>query len=191
MTVFVYPHRTPSCSDFYFEPSMTNDYLGQPKISNWSLEDAYKASLPDFRKVLKNVKLGNKHKYITVKAYFKTLPAKTYPCMPDWHTDCTMDPWHNSKPDVNHLFTFGANCFTKFLDCEAAIDLVNSDALVADYKKAIHNWIQTNNPTVFTIKPGYIWTYDRFAIHAPNIGTGNRFFLRVTESDIVRPISPK
>ena len=104
----------------------------QPCYKYASYEHAYATSTPVIQDVLDHMfkqfepvdVMRFRHCATDIKLKF--LRKGQYPCIPGWHTDCTLDMNHHTKGEMHILFQTGAKCYTEFITCpvESSIDFI-------------------------------------------------------------------
>ena len=143
----------------------------------------YENSTEPIRKILEQFPVEGKHRSTIVDVKVHYLKKGMFPCLPGWHTDCTLNPWHETKNDVHHIYQVGAECYTRFLAEDFTLEF---DSLVPANIKSKMNAVEHKS---WTLKPEKIYRYDRFGLHAPSVASedGMRLLIRVTETDLIRP----
>lgn len=147
------------------------------------LRFAYKNSTDEIRAIIDQFPIEGNHSNVIIDIKFHEVTASKFPCLPGWHTDCTLNPWHETRPEVHHIYVVGAGCRTRFLDEDFTLEyssLVPAKIKSNMNKKEHKSW---------QVKEAHIYRYDRFGLHAPSLAerTEHRLLIRVTESDLIRP----
>jgi hypothetical protein len=86
-----------------FAPPGSEDLAGQPSFKYLDFELAKSVSTKYVKEILNSVPLSGKHKYVVVDVKVVDLKKGQYPCNPGWHTDCTLDPYHKTLPEIHHI----------------------------------------------------------------------------------------
>lgn len=113
-------------------------------------------------------------------------PGK-YPCLPGWHCDTVINPFHDSRPEIHHIFVSGEASLTEFIEgpvCLQIDETLSDNALLKSFREQLDASVATRR-----IPSCQIMTYGRFDFHRGTIGqfAQKRLLIRVTESDIIKP----
>lgn len=167
------------------KPPSEQELESQLSFKYSSYNFALQNSTEGVRKIINSVRLSGEYKYTVVDVKVVSLKKGEFPCLPGWHTDCTLDPHHKTKPETHHIYIYGADCRTRFLADPLSIDLSNKNL-----KKEICTSVEKQELKEISIEEGYIYRYNRFSIHAPSQAgkSGTRLLVRVTETDLIRPV---
>lgn len=115
----------------------------------------------------------NERKRTVVDVKLVHLEKGQNPCMPFWHTDCTMDMSHNTRPEIHYIYVVGAGSRTKFL--WEPLDVT------PDFENSIEEHM-------CELIPEETWvSYGREHLHkcSPAERSGFRLLIRVTETDLI------
>lgn len=148
---------------------------GQRLFKYASITVVQESSTPAMRALLQTVPVVGEHKHTLVDIKIRYLEAGSHPCKPFWHTDCTMDMDHPSRPECHHLYIAGAGSRTQFLWTPL---------------KVAEGWENRITPGMVKQIPEETWvSYGRQHPHrcSPAEFSGWRLLVRVTETDLVRP----
>lgn len=145
---------------------------GQNLYKYGKLSRVIRESTPAMRWLLSTCPNENERKRTLVDIKIIWLEEGQNPCLPFWHTDCTMDMGHESRPEKHYIYISGAGSRTRFLwePLEVGVDLENID------------------PNKIREIPEQTWVrYGRQHPHAcsPAQFSGWRMLIRVTESDLI------
>lgn len=165
------------------EPPSWGSIKSQRSFKYADMGFVYKNSTEPIRAILEQMPIVGDHKHIIVDVKFHDLEEGMYPCLPGWHMDCTLNPWHESKPEVHHIYVVGATCRTRFL---AEDFVLHFPSMVPAQIKTAMNAVEHKS---WKVDEGKVYRYDRFGLHAPSVAesTGKRLLIRITESDLIRP----
>jgi len=123
----------------------------------------------------------NQHKFLTIDIKIHNLKKNVLPCLPNWHLDCTKD-MTLPNPENHIICMFGdSGSNTEFI-----VDTWESSSSVQDFS-AMKDYLNTLKR--IELKESTIYTYNRHSFHrgTPAKQNGKRLFIRITESDIIRP----
>lgn len=167
----------------YIKPISFQLVEGQKNFKYTDVSYAYDNSVACVQKIIEQFPIEGNHKNVLIDIKVHDIEKENFPCLPGWHTDCTLNPWHYTLPEVHHIYMFGAECRTRFLDedFEMSFESMNPKYIKDKMNSVIHkSW---------AVQEGYIYRYDRFSLHAPSLAekTGKRLLIRITESDLIRP----
>jgi hypothetical protein len=152
------------------------------------IDFAYKNSTDFVRSFLSSVELAKKkHQLVDVKTI--NMKMGQYPCLPGWHTDCSMFPSSEHDDDVNILYSSGVTR-TAFLsqDWECKIRTLSKPSH-QEIKSEVNLKIKQENIPYYQIDDNDIVSYTRMHVHAPMPAEkdGYRILIRVTCTDLVIP----
>lgn len=189
---FVY--NSPPRKLFSFQEPDFSELQSQDNFKYAGLEYVLENSIPYVKELLLSIPAKNTRKHQLVDVKVKQLEVGQYPCLSGWHTDGTLNILEESRPENHYIFISGAECFTRFLNTKMIIDFdydKNSSIAPMPYKKYLDKLI-TNESTI-ELEENTIYAYDRFSLHKPQPAKkdGFRFLLRLTESDIIKPINKR
>ena len=170
-----------------FDPPSRLDIANQISFKYADYNKALNVSEPYIKNIISSVKLSGLHKHVLVDVKVLELKKDSYPCLPNWHLDCTMSPDRDGRNEIHHLFIFGADCKTKFVISPVSIPIINGRLVKVGHA------IKEQLPKITRINECSITRYDRFGLHAPSLAgeSGIRLLIRVTENDFVQPIRIK
>ena len=160
------------------------DMYEQPVVCKYAdLKCAIKASSGKVARLLESIPIGGMHKHSLVDIKIAQMTAGQWPCVPGWHTDCTLNVNHHTKPDVHRIIVSGAGCRTRFIDEPISIE-AREDPY--DY---IQEQIDKLMPKTIDLEENTVYRYERDGLHTcmPAMKDGPRILIRVTETDLVRP----
>ena len=115
----------------------------------------------------------NERKRTVVDVKIVHLEKGQNPCMPFWHTDCTMDMSHNTRPEIHYIYVAGAGSRTQFL--WEPLDVTP-------------NFAESIEEQMVKLIPEETWvSYGREHPHkcSPASQSGFRLLIRVTETDLI------
>ncbi len=155
----------------------------QPNFKYAELDFALKYSQPYVQSLIQSIPYENTRKHIVLDIKKIYLQKGQLPCLPGWHTDCTLNPLHETRPEAHYILISGCGSKTKFLNQSLEIELQE------DMFKSIND-AMTKEVNVLEIEEDTFYSYDRFSIHAPSPAEyeGLRFIIRLTETDLIKPI---
>ena len=124
----------------------------------------------------------SQHRYISIDIKIKDHLVEETTCIPGWHCDVTCDPLRAELSEVHHILT-----------CELAPTEFISTPLKLQYTTSLkeqQSLIDQQSYKIFTLEPWTWYTYGRLNFHRGAIvkTSGRRFLVRVTQSDIIKPI---
>lgn len=125
------------------------------------------------------------HLFTVIDVKPKYVKAGQISCLPGFHTDCTLDPYHETLPESHCIFVTGALCPTRFINQPLTIEYEDKKEIF----KSIQNAVLVQNPKIFELEQDRFYLYGRHALHAGGIAQeeGWRLLIRVTLTDLVRP----
>lgn len=181
---FVYSVKAPACIE-RFDPPTSKELDEQPSFKYVDYNIALNNSIEYVTRIIRSVPLSEKHANVVVDVKVVDLKEGGLPCKPGWHTDCTLDPFHPTRPEIHHLFIWGADCRTKFLLTDLSVDL-NEPNKFSEIQQAV----KEQQPTYYKIPECTLIRYGRFHIHNPSRAkkSGRRLLIRVTETDLIPPL---
>jgi hypothetical protein len=164
--------------------SVDLDLISEQKSFKYcDIDYVYNNSTEYIRGLIDQFPIVGNHKRVLVDVKLHYLEKDMYPCLPGWHMDCTLNPWHDSLPEVHHIYIDGIECLTKFLN----------ESFTLKFKSNVPAYIKTsmniNAHKHWEIERNKIYRYDRFCLHSPSIAkeSGMRLLVRVTETNIIIP----
>lgn len=140
------------------------------------------------RAVLDAISLRGRHRWVVVDVKVTEIVPGRHPCLPGWHCDTVLDPHHETRPEVHHLFVSGGASLTEFVAApvELAIGPAPSPAaFLAD----VNRQLAALAPPVRAVPSCRLVAYGRFDLHRGTRGRARetRLLVRVTETDLVAP----
>lgn len=140
------------------------------------------------RAALDAVALRGLHRWVVVDVKVTEVVPGRCPCLPGWHCDSVLDPFHPSRPEVHHLVVTGTACLTEFVAAPVALDVrpaTSPKAFLAD----VNRQLAALGPPVRAVPSCQVVEYGRFDLHRGARGTARetRLLVRVTETDLIAP----
>lgn len=138
------------------------------------------------REVLLSAPLQHNRKRIIVDVKYHDIQSSESTCIPGWHCDGVENPFHNSRPDIYHLFVVGPDgSRTLFLDEDITLDYTENMSMY-DLRKGISDDVK-----VVEIPDSTFFTYDRFQFHQGRVVTEptKRLLIRLCETDLITPVN--
>jgi hypothetical protein len=167
----------------YIEPPTWDSIKDQRSFKYAALDFVMRNSTEPIRAILKQMPIEGNHRYVVVDVKLHDIIEGQFPCLPGWHMDCTLNPWHDTKPDVHHIYVVGAGCRTRFLAEDFTMEF---PTVIPAQVKTLMNSVEHKS---WKAEEAHVYRYDRFGLHAPSVAesTGKRMLIRVTETDLIRP----
>jgi len=134
--------------------------------------------------------IENKHKYVLVDIKTSLLSAGNLPAYGFWHTDCTLNLKHESRPEHHVIFISGAGSQTEFVSSEMEIDFNDIDLKKWSplYEEKVFAAIANSKAKLEKINERQLYSYGRDLHRAcPATFSGPRILVRMTETDLIRP----
>jgi hypothetical protein len=140
------------------------------------------------RSIISSIKLCGAHNFVLVDVKTQEISKGKIPCIPGWHTDTIINPFHDSRPEVHHIFVTGYASLTEFIDQPVTLEVcqnLEDPVMLANFRSQIDRI----DPQVTKLNSCQLTTYGRFDFHRGSVGKypERRLLIRVTESDVVRP----
>jgi hypothetical protein len=130
--------------------------------------------------LIKSCILHNKHKHIAVDVKVNYIKEGEYSCIPGWHPDTTLNPFHPTLEEVHHLFVIGQG--TEFLQ-NPTLTIFNK------WKDAsqINQIVEMRHPSVWKCPSNQWISYGRKHLHRGIRQSVSdwRLLVRVSETDII------
>ena len=162
------------------------------KTNNFKYADidfAYKQSSDFIRSFISFIDIPKK-KYQLIDVKTVELKAGELPCLPGWHTDCSMFPSSNFDDDINILFSSGVTR-TAFIsqNWECNLSKIEKAPTHQKIKALVNKKILEDKIATYQIENNDIVMYTRMHVHAPMPAemTGHRILIRITCTDLVPP----
>ena len=135
--------------------------------------------------VLNNMPIQHKHRRVLVDVKLHDLNEGDVPCIPGWHCDSIVDPFHKSRPEVHHIFVTGAGCLTEFMKSLVELNIEKDDM----FNSLRRQLKRKQGLETFHVDSCRIMSYSRFSFHRGVSAKKKekRLLIRVTESDIIKP----
>jgi hypothetical protein len=182
---------------FNFQPLTFGKSFPQPEENDFpeicfkygDYDYVFQHTTPYVQRILDAAPVQGKHQYVVVDIKVANIQVGKPPCIPGWHCDTVVDPFHDSLPEVHHLFVTGNASLTQFIGMPLNLEIpegLQHQKLLAHLRKQID---RLTYPVV-TI-PSCQWaTYGRYDFHRGNPGSyeEKRLLVRVTETDVITPI---
>lgn len=141
---------------------------------------------PNIIDIIKTAPIIGDRKNICIDVKVQYLKSNTCTCIPGWHTDTLVDIRHHTPPEHHHILVSGEHALTEFIANSFELDYYDGVTLL-DLRKQIDQ----QNIKITTI-PNNTWvSYTRNNFHrgaVPKID-GERLLIRVTETNITRPVT--
>lgn len=145
---------------------------GQLLFKYAKYSNVYEKSTKAVQQILDSCPNKNERKRTVVDIKLVHLKEGENPCMPFWHTDCTMDMSHETRPEIHYIFVAGAGSLTKFLWKPAPIDIDFSNITRDMYKHIPEKtWVKYGREHLHKCSPAATEEY--------------RMLIRVTETDLI------
>ena len=129
---------------------------GQPSFKYKSLEWAMENSTPFVRSVIDTMGTADR-KWCVIDVKIVELKKSEFPCLSQWHYDCTRDKMDPRREEVHFIWQYGAGSYTQFEN-----SFVLEPEFIYQYGRELH----APSPAQFSER---------------------RLLIRKTFSDIVRP----
>lgn len=155
-----------------FESAGWSAFDGQPLYKYSDVRWVLETSTPAIKQLLVSCPYRHgRRRHVVCDVKIGWLAAGQMPCIPHWHTDCTMDRDHPGSPEIHYLYITGAGSRTQFRWCAP------DSHFVAHMRIPTDAWV----------------TYSREHEHrcTPATESGYRLLVRVTETDIIKPKNNK
>lgn len=178
-------------------PQLVNSF-SQPKEEDLpptqfkyaDFDHAYRNTTDYIRQILSAAPLKNKHRNLVVDIKVTQIKKGQPPCIPGWHCDTVVNPFHDSLPEFHHLFVTGHASLTEFIAQPITLE-VNSE-LKSDSQQLLQSFkeqITAIQVEPYKIPSATLVTYGRFHFHRGSIGLYDekRLLVRVTETNIITP----
>lgn len=169
---------------------------GQDNFKYADFFDARKNSCSYVKSIIDSIEphVRGNHKYVLLDIKVRNLSVGSLPAYGFWHTDCTLDIQHVTKPEHHVIFVSGAGSRTEFVDSEIDLDLsgIALDKWSHSYENRIFSSIASSNGKTSKINECELYSYGRDLHRAtPAMFAGPRILIRMTETDLVRPIKTR
>lgn len=180
----------------YINPELLNERLsGQYLYKYAPVEAVYDNSAPLIKFLLDQIRLElfkdkfawtwKRWNWLICDIKIETLKKGEIPCLPGWHSDCTMNLSRDGN-ESHYLFVYGAGCRTEFINEITCIPEVKFDN--PHHTKRMYEDLFYGKQTIL-LQEGIVYSYDRFGIHRPTRATqdGIRLLIRLTDCSFICP----
>ena len=182
--------------DFNYQPLSLGKSFEQPKPEDFPSLCFKNSPLPYVRehttlyvqKVLDAVPLTRKRRYLTVDVKVHDVELGRYTCIPGWHCDTVIDPYHQTPGEIHHIFVSGEAALTEFI--AEPVSLTISEGLSGPpLLQTLQTQLQSLRFPIQKVPSCRIVTYGRWDFHRASIGLfpEKRLLIRVSETDVIRP----
>jgi len=151
---------------------------GQGIYKYAKFQRVFEQSTEAVRQILQTCPNKNERKRTLVDVKLTWLKKGENPCMPFWHTDCTMNMDHPTRPEKHYIYISGAGSRTRFLFEPLEVTPDFADNITPNMAQEIpeETWVNYGR------QHPHICSRAEFS--------GYRLLIRVTESDLI-PYSNK
>jgi hypothetical protein len=180
-------NRTPLRAGAVLPPPGPGD-VPRATFKHASLERVRAETTDWVRAVLDAVPLRGAHRWVVVDVKVTDLVPGRLPCVPGWHVDAVLDPFHATRPEVHHLLVTGTGCLTEFVAAPVELDVRPATcpkAFLAD----VNRQLALLDPPVRAVPSNTLVEYGRLDLHrgARAVARETRVLVRVTETDLIAP----
>lgn len=143
---------------------------------------------PYVLEMIAKVPLSRDYRYTLIDVKVHDLVTGVYPCLPGWHCDGFIDPRQGSRGETHYLFVTGQGARTEFLKAPIELEFPprkRGKALLHSFQTQLREL----EPKAEAV-PSCQWVrFGRWDFHRGPRARLNekRLFLRITESDVLRP----
>lgn len=179
---------------FNYQPLKFGKSLAQPQVKDFPIL-LFKNTLYDYaikntssyvKEVLSLAPITHKRKNIVVDIKVHDIETGKFPCLPGWHCDTVIDPFHESPGEIHHIFVTGGSSLTEFISEPVKLNIPNK---TTNALKIMRDQLETKVFDVKSLPSCQFVTYGRWDFHRASAGKypERRLLVRVTETDIIKP----
>jgi hypothetical protein len=138
--------------------------------------------------VLDAIPLTRQRRYLAVDIKVHDVEPRRYTCIPGWHCDTVINPYHQTLGEIHHIFVSGGAALTEFIGEPVSLEILEGLS-GPSLLQALQKQLKDLQFSVQKVPSCQIVTYGRWDFHRASLGLypEKRLLIRVSETDVIRP----